>query len=116
MTFMLTLISTALEQVWHTLWVNWPFLLTSAIISAGMKLYVDQKQVARLLHEHRQGGVVVATAVAVGTPLCSCGTTAVILGMMASLMPWAPIVAFMVASPSTPRPRSPWSARCLRRA
>ncbi len=81
--------------------VNWPFLLISALVSAGMKLYVDQKQVARMLRDHRQGGVVLATAVAVGTPLCSCGTTAVILGMMASLMPWAPIVAFMVASPLT---------------
>jgi uncharacterized membrane protein YraQ (UPF0718 family) len=37
----------------------------------------------------------------VGTPLCSCGTTAIILGMMSSMMPWAPIVAFMVASPLT---------------
>jgi hypothetical protein len=43
--------------------------------------------------------VALATAVAVGTPLCSCGTTAIVIGMMASLMPWAPIVAFMVSSP-----------------
>jgi uncharacterized membrane protein YraQ (UPF0718 family) len=42
-----------------------------------------------------------STAVAVATPFCSCGTTAVILGMMASTIPWAPIVAFMVASPLT---------------
>lgn len=42
-----------------------------------------------------------STAVAVTTPLCSCGTTAVILGMMAGNMSWAPIVAFMVASPLT---------------
>jgi uncharacterized membrane protein YraQ (UPF0718 family) len=39
--------------------------------------------------------------VAVTTPLCSCGTTAIVLGMMASVMPWAPIVAFMVSSPLT---------------
>ena len=42
-----------------------------------------------------------ATAAAVTTPLCSCGTTAVVLGMMASVISWAPIVAFMVASPLT---------------
>ncbi len=44
-------------------------------------------------------GVVAATAAAVATPLCSCGTTAVVLGMMANMMPWAPIVAFIVSSP-----------------
>jgi hypothetical protein len=35
------------------------------------------------------------TLVAVATPLCSCGTTAIVLGMMATTMPWAPIVAFI---------------------
>ena len=35
------------------------------------------------------------------TPFCSCGTTAVLLGMLASSAPWAPLVAFMVASPLT---------------
>ena len=41
------------------------------------------------------------SGVAVATPLCSCGTIAVVLGMMASSMPWAPVVAFMAASPLT---------------
>jgi len=45
--------------------------------------------------------VLASTAVAVATPLCSCGTTAVVLGMMAGSISWAPIVAFMVASPLT---------------
>jgi uncharacterized membrane protein YraQ (UPF0718 family) len=45
--------------------------------------------------------VITATIAAVATPLCSCGTTAMILGMMASTIPWAPIVAFMVSSPLT---------------
>lgn len=35
------------------------------------------------------------------TPFCSCGTTAVVLSMMAASVPWAPVVAFMVASPLT---------------
>jgi uncharacterized membrane protein YraQ (UPF0718 family) len=50
---------------------------------------------------YRRAGVLASTAVAVTTPLCSCGTTAVVLGMMAGSMSWAPIVAFMVASPLT---------------
>ena len=66
-----------------------------------MKLYLDKDAVAEFLRRHEKGGVVAATAAAVGTPLCSCGTTAVVLGMMAGSMPWAPIIAFMVASPLT---------------
>ncbi|HEX7556500.1 MAG TPA: permease, partial [Leptolinea sp.] len=57
------------------------------------------EKVSNFLIRHKNAGVIGATAAAVGTPLCSCGTTAVVLGMMASYIPWAPIVAFMVASP-----------------
>jgi uncharacterized membrane protein YraQ (UPF0718 family) len=66
-----------------------------------MKLYLDQDKVAAFLKRYSRAGVVASTAMAVTTPLCSCGTTAVILGMIAGNMSWAPIVAFMVASPLT---------------
>lgn len=92
---------TALEKVWHTFAVNWPLLLLSAGVAAYLKLYVDQQKVAAFLQRHQGAGVIGAVTVAVTTPLCSCGTTAVILGMMANTLSWAPIVAFMVASPLT---------------
>ena len=95
------LIIKALGQVWGTFLHNWPFLLVSALIAAGMKLYLNQEAIGDFLRRHESGGVLAATAVAVATPLCSCGTTAVILGMLAGSMPWAPIIAFMVASPLT---------------
>jgi uncharacterized membrane protein YraQ (UPF0718 family) len=66
-----------------------------------MKLGIDPDQVGKYLTRYRKMGVFGATLAAMATPLCSCGTTAVILGMMASLIPWAPINAFMVASPLT---------------
>lgn len=80
---------------------NWYLLLISIAISAALKLYVDQDAIARLLRRNTKNSVLIATGVSVATPFCSCGTTAVILGMMASTIPWAPIVAFMVASPLT---------------
>ena len=101
MTLLIELFSKTLSQVWHTLSVNWIFLAASALIAAALKLYVDQDRVAAFLKRNRKSGVLVATLTSVATPLCSCGTTAVILGMMAGSMPWAPIVAFMVASPLT---------------
>lgn len=91
----------ALGKVITTLAELWPLLLLSVLVSALLKLYMDQDRVARFLRRNERNGVVMSTALAVGTPFCSCGTTAIVLGMMASTVPWAPIVAFLVASPLT---------------
>ena len=101
MEFILTLLNRTLAQVAGTFAANWPYLLASAVIATALGLYADPARVAGFLRRHRRAGVAAATAAAVGTPLCSCGTTAVVLGMMAGMMPWAPIVAFLVASPLT---------------
>jgi uncharacterized protein len=101
MDFILTLTLQSAEQVLLSLRHNWPYLLASILIAAALKLYVDADRVSAFLKRNRNTGVLAATTAAVATPLCSCGTTAVILGMMASLVPWAPIIAFMVASPLT---------------
>jgi uncharacterized membrane protein YraQ (UPF0718 family) len=80
---------------------NWPYLLVSVFVAVLLKLFLDPAKISAFLTRYEKAGVVGATLAAVGTPLCSCGTTAIVLGMMASMMPWAPIVAFMVASPLT---------------
>jgi uncharacterized membrane protein YraQ (UPF0718 family) len=99
--FFVELLVKALSQTWLAFAHNWPFLVVSVVIAALMKLYLDQDKVAAFLKRYSRLGVVASTTVAVATPLCSCGTTAVILGMIAGNMSWAPIVAFMVASPLT---------------
>ena len=101
MDFILDLTLQSAEQVLLSLWHNWPYLLASILIAAALKLFLDAERVSAFLKRYRSAGVLAATTAAVTTPLCSCGTTAVVLGMMASLMPWAPIIAFMVASPLT---------------
>lgn len=95
------LILRTIDQVALTFIHNWPFLAISVIIAVALKLLIDPQRVSAFLMRHKRAGVLSATVAAVTTPFCSCGTTAVILGMMASMMPWAPIVAFMVASPLT---------------
>jgi len=80
---------------------NWYLLLLSIIVSAALSLYVDQEAIARFLRRNTKNSVLMSTGIAVTTPLCSCGTTAIVLGMMASTVPWAPIVAFLVSSPLT---------------
>jgi uncharacterized membrane protein YraQ (UPF0718 family) len=99
MNFIFDLALKAMTQTLTSLQHNWPYLLVSVIIATLLKLYINTEKVSAFLMRNRGKGVIAATAAAVATPLCSCGTTAVVLGMMASTMPWAPIVAFMVSSP-----------------
>jgi uncharacterized membrane protein YraQ (UPF0718 family) len=99
MSNILQLLETSLDKVLLAFAHNWIYLLASILVGSLIKLFLDKDRVAAYLRGHQEGGVVLATAIAVGTPLCSCGTTAIVIGMMASLVPWAPIVAFMVSSP-----------------
>ena len=101
MEFIIGVLQKTLGQVFQVFAADWPFLVGSAVIASLLKLYMSRFDIAGFLRRHRNAGVVIATGAAVTTPLCSCGTMAVILGMMAGSMPWAPIVAFMVASPLT---------------
>jgi uncharacterized membrane protein YraQ (UPF0718 family) len=97
----ITLLQSTFIEVLETFSHNWYLLVISIIISAALKFYVDQDAIAYFLRRNTRNGVLISTGIAVGTPFCSCGTTAVVLGMMASTVPWAPIVAFLVASPLT---------------
>jgi hypothetical protein len=96
-----TLFQYAFDKVIETFSNNWFLLLLSILASAAIKAYVDDAAVSRFLRRNTKNSVLLSTGVAVATPLCSCGTTAIVLGMMASTIPWAPIVAFLVASPLT---------------
>ncbi len=98
---MTEILTTTLQQVVATLVHNWPFLLVGALVATVLTVFADSAALTRLLHRHGAASVPLATTLAVATPLCSCGTMAVVLGMAASAMPWAPIVAFMAASPLT---------------
>ena len=88
-------------QVASSLAHNWPFLLLGIASAAALKVYVGVERVAALFRRRTATAVVGSVAAAVATPFCSCGTTAVILSMLAAAVPWAPVVAFMVASPLT---------------
>lgn len=101
MEFIIGVLLKTLGQVWGVFAADWPFLVGSAVLAALLKVYMGRFNIAGFLRRHRNAGVVIATGAAVTTPLCSCGTMAVILGMMAGSMPWAPIIAFMVSSPLT---------------
>ena len=72
----ISLLQYTIGKVIETFAHNWYLLLISIIISAALKLYVDQDAIGRYLRRNSKNSVLVSTAVAVATPFCSCGTTA----------------------------------------
>jgi len=90
-----------LADTLSTLATVWPFLIVSIVAAAIVSVYVGTDRVSRWLGGRTllaTGGAVIFATL---TPFCACGTTAVLLGMLATSTPWAPLVAFIVASPLT---------------
>src|SRR5512132_2474652 len=98
---MFDLLTKTLMQVVVTFAHTWPYLVLSVLIAAALKVHVEPARLRAWLARHQRASVVGAIGLAVLTPLCSCGTMALVLAMLATSMPWAPLVAFMVASPLT---------------
>jgi uncharacterized membrane protein YraQ (UPF0718 family) len=98
---MLELLTKTVMQVGVTFAHTWPYLVVSVLIAAVLNVHVEPARLRGWLARHQRASVVGAIGLAVLTPLCSCGTMALVLAMLATSMPWAPIVAFMVASPLT---------------
>lgn len=97
----LDLLGRVLGDVLATLIRVWPFLLISVLAASTVTVYVGTDRASRWLDRRALAATGGAVLLATLTPFCSCGTTAVLLGMLATSAPWAPLVAFMVASPLT---------------
>jgi len=95
------LLGRVVGDVTGTLIRVWPFLAISVVAAAVVSVYVGTDRASRMLSRRKSVAVVGVVLLAALTPFCSCGTTAVLLGMLATSAPWAPLVAFMVASPLT---------------
>jgi uncharacterized membrane protein YraQ (UPF0718 family) len=95
------IVDTVVGNVWHTFMENWPYLTIGILFAAALRTYVGTSRIASALRGKTWLTVIGAVLLATFTPFCSCGTEAVVLSLMAGSVPWAPIVAFMVASPLT---------------
>jgi hypothetical protein len=89
------------SDVGSTMAADWPYLLLSILVAAMVPVYVGTGRLSGWLSRRRWLAITAAVVLATLTPFCSCGTTAIVLGMLATRTPWAPVVAFMVASPLT---------------
>lgn len=101
MSYLSSLVATVAGDVWTTIVHNWPYLLLSVLIASVVQVYLNPHRLASWLRRRTWVAVLAAVALGALTPFCSCGTTAIVLGALASSVPWAPIVAFMASSPLT---------------
>lgn len=101
MSWLVSLLGRVAGDVWSTIAADWPYLSLSVIAAAAVPVYLGTDRLSGWLSQRRWLAIGAAVLLATATPFCSCGTTAIVLGMLATRTPWAPIVAFMVASPLT---------------
>lgn len=74
--------------------------LSLAILTAAlMKVYIDTDKMQKFLMRKKAVPVFASVAVGAVTPLCACGTMALVLGLLTTTLPWAPIMAFLTSSP-----------------
>lgn len=78
---------------------NWAALLLAIGIAAAMAVHVDAAKLRDALTKRTKVSILGAVGVGAFTPLCACGTTAVIIGMLTTSLPWGPVMAFLTSSP-----------------
>jgi len=80
---------------------DWWILLFGIMTAVSIKVYLGSDQIKDWVKENDKLSVFGSIGFGTFTPLCVCGTMAVILSMFASYLPWVPIMAFLVLSPLT---------------
>ena len=91
----LKMVQTVIGSLAH----NWIPLSLAILTAAVMTAYVDAQKLKRALLRNPNVSIWGSVAVGAFTPLCACGTMAVILGMLSTTLPWGPIMAFLTSSP-----------------
>lgn len=98
---MINIVKEILLSVLGYLKADWLILLIGIIIAVSMNVYIDSNKLKKLMT--KKTGISIPGAVLFGalTPLCACGTMAVLFAMFVSAMPWGPVMAFLISSPLT---------------
>ncbi len=93
-----TLANTLLYVV-NTLLHNSPALILGVLVAAAIQVYVDPNKMRGWLLRRSTLSIPATVAFGAFTPFCACGTMAVVLSMLATALPWGPVMAFLTSSP-----------------
>ena len=97
--YLINLFMKMLEAVGTSLVHNWLPLSLAILTAVAMKVFVDTEKLKNVLMRKTKASILASVAFGAFTPLCACGTMAVILGLMTTALPWGPIMAFLTSSP-----------------
>ena len=64
-----------------------------------MKVYVNTEKLKESLLKKTKISILASVIFGAFTPLCACGTMAVVIGLLTTALPWAPVMAFLTSSP-----------------
>lgn len=74
-------------------------LLLGIAVAAAVRIYVSPERMRAAFAGKAAASVPASVLFGAFTPFCACGTMAVVLSMCASMLPWGPVMAFLVSSP-----------------
>lgn len=98
-TYLWELLTQTVQAVGISLSHNWKVLLLSILMAVGLRTYVNSDKLTRVLFKRKKVSIIASVLFGAFTPLCACGTTAVLIGMLTTALPWGPIMAFLTSSP-----------------
>jgi uncharacterized membrane protein YraQ (UPF0718 family) len=98
---MISLINEIFISVWHYLRADWLILLVAITLAVTMSVYIDPNKLKMILMKKSRVSILGAVLIGALTPLCACGTMAVLLSMFVTAMPWGAVMAFLISSPLT---------------
>lgn len=98
---MLNMINELIVTVLNYLKADWLILLIGILFAVAINVYIDPERLRRFLSRRESMSIPGSILLGTFTPLCACGTMAVLISMFVSAMPWGPVMAFLVSSPLT---------------
>jgi uncharacterized membrane protein YraQ (UPF0718 family) len=82
-----------------TLAHNAPALILGILVASAIRVYIDPDRMRNWLMKRSSVSVPATVVFGAFTPFCACGTMAVVLAMLATALPWGPVMAFLTSSP-----------------
>ena len=88
-------IASVLTSLYH----NWLPLSLAILTASLMKVYINAEKLKQSLLRKPKVSILASVTFGAFTPLCACGTMAVVIGLLSTALPWGPVMAFLTSSP-----------------
>ncbi len=93
------LLADTIASVLTSLYHNWLPLGIAILTASLMKVYVNTEKLKASLLRKPKVSILASVIFGAFTPLCACGTMAVVIGLLSTALPWGPVMAFLTSSP-----------------